>query len=266
MRKWWSILFVGCAWTMGAAPASVLAGNDAIEGAMHRGITMFWYDRAAWVTSDDLVANLHAERRSEIGGWVVTPSSNGWHVDYFGRESMADSVIYEADVVGNSVTNRKIHPKGSLQKLPAPALKLAMALQSARVELAKHSDWGPCVRANFNTIVLPADNDGNISVYFLTPQTVTDSFPFGGHYKVVISSANAVVSARKFSNSCITLAKPRATAGKTPEAMFLTHLLDPSPTEIHVFEQFPIGMPLYVGIATPRSIWKVENGKITAAD
>jgi hypothetical protein len=44
--------------------------------------------------------------------------------------------------------------------------------------------------------------------------------------------------------------------------MFITHLLDPVPTEIHVFTAFGSGLPLYVGVRDGRlySV-KVENGK-----
>jgi hypothetical protein len=44
--------------------------------------------------------------------------------------------------------------------------------------------------------------------------------------------------------------------------LFLTHSLDHQPTEIHVFEQYYVGVPVIVGVIDPRSFWKVENGTI----
>jgi len=51
-----------------------------------------------------------------------------------------------------------------------------------------------------------------------------------------------------------------------PSALVITHLLDPQPTEVHVFEQFSVGVPVYVGIASTRSMWKVEGGQIVQVD
>ncbi|WCT74085.1 hypothetical protein PQ455_02310 [Sphingomonas naphthae] len=244
------------------APGQPAPDQRAIDEAMRRGVTMFWYDRAAWVTTDDLVAKVSADRLRDLGGWVVTPRDDGgYHVDYIGQGEAADRVIYAADVTGRDVRNAIVHPKGTEPRLTGMAAAMALALVTARGEMARHADWRPCTPAMFNTIVLPPGRDGTTSVYFLSAQTDTGRYPFGGHYKVDVAADGRIVGARGFTNSCITLAK-----GGKPAALVVTHLLDPQPTEVHVFQQFALGVPLMVGIVPGNDLWRVENGRITHVD
>ena len=222
---------------------------------------MFLYDRAAWIASDDATARIPSARQVEVGGWVVTSTATGFHVDYFGKDSGAERVVYSADLNDGKVTNATVFPVASEPTLKEPALGMAQALRAAREEMKRHSDWRPCARAPFNTVVLPPDSDGTVPVYFLTPQTELDRFPFGGHYEVDIAANGSTARARSFTNGCITVSKPPLRGGATPAALFVTHVLDPHPTEIHVFEQFNIGLPVYVGTG-PKSVWKVEDGNV----
>jgi hypothetical protein len=237
------------------------AQNQAIERAIGRGKTLYLYDTAAWMASDDLVARLPQDRHGEVGGWVVTSSGDGLHVDFFGKGQAADRVIYAVDIQGKTVRNATVYPVAQAPALKDPALAMAKALRSAWSEMSRRSDWQPCTNARFNTIVLPPERNGVIPVYFMTPQTETGSFPFGGHYEVDIARDGSVASARAFTRACITMAKPMESDGSVPDSLFITHLLDPHPTEIHVFEQFYVGLPLYVGTGS-KTVWKVESGRI----
>ncbi len=160
----------------------------------------------------------------------------------------------------------RLYPKGGGPLLSGLALRMAHALVAARAEMDKHTDWHSCASAPFNTIVLPPENDNTIPVYFLTPQTENGRFPFGGHYEVDVGADGQVVSARPFTRACITLTKGDEKPDSKPVAMAITHILDPRPTEVHVFEQVSLGVPLYVGIVDPRSTWKVESGQIAPVD
>jgi len=234
--------------------------EDAVERAEMRGTALFWYDRAAWVTSDDLQARLPVERYAEIGGWIVTPAAGGYHVDYLGQGEAAERVVYSADVEGRTVRNAVIFPKGSEPMLGQTARAMARALGIARRAIEQRSDWTSCAPAPFNTIVLPPEG-GVIPVYFLTPQTQTDSIPFGGHYEIDVDERGKVGAQRAFSRSCIEVpANAGETDGNVADA-YLTHVLDAHPTEIHVFQQYGLGVPLMVATA-PQSIWRVENGQI----
>lgn len=228
---------------------------------MDRGRTMYLYDRAAWLTSDDLVKRLSRDRQPEIGGWIVTPAVGGLHVDYFGQGAAADRVIYSADVKNGAVGNAAVYRAAEAPTLGEPALQMARALRAGVAEMAGRNDRRPCANARFNSIVLPPGKDGVIPVYFLTPQTQRGSLPFGGHYKLDMSPAGKVSSSRAFTRSCVTLSHPPASSGARPAALVLTHNLDPHPTEIHVFQQYYAGVPLLVATG-PKTIWKVERGRV----
>lgn len=96
---------------LAAAQVRAAAVEDtSVERAIDRGRTMYLYDRAAWVTSDDAMMRVPKDRAPEIGGWIVTASARGLHVDYFGKEAAADQVIYSANVADQAVTNATCVP------------------------------------------------------------------------------------------------------------------------------------------------------------
>jgi hypothetical protein len=244
------------------AQKAVAAGQDApLERALDRGKTMYLYDRAAWITSDDLLARLPRDRQGEVGGWVVTPAATDLHVDYIGKGQAADRIIYSVDVNGETLSNAIVYPVAAEPTLKALALQMAHALRAAWSEMDRHSDWRPCANARFNTIVLPPGKDRTTPVYFLTPQTEAGSYPFGGHYEVDVADDGKIAFTRAFTHGCISLAKAAQNNGTNPVALMITHLLDPHPTEIHVFEQYYVGLPVFV-MTGPKSVWKVEGGRI----
>lgn len=246
----------------GPAVPSEHQAQSAVQRAIDRGRTMYVYDRAAWVTSDDLLARLPQDRRTQVGGWIVTPHASGVQVDYFGKDTAADRVIYSADVTGSSISNATVYPANAEPPLSTLALRMVKALRTAQSEVERHSEWRPCGSAPFNTIVLPPQQDGTIPVYFLTPQTEKGRFPFGGHFEVDIAADGGVASSRAFTRSCISLGEPQRNDGAAPVGVFITHLLDPHPTEIHVFEQHYVGVPVYVGTVNPQTVWKVTDDEV----
>lgn len=222
---------------------------------------MYLFDRAAWLTSDDLVSRLPKDRHAEIGGWVVTPTGGGVHVDYFGQDAASDRVVYSADVIQGVVRNPAVHRAAKAPTLSGPTLQMARAKQIAAAEMAGRKDWQPCANVRFNTVVLPPDKDGTVPVYFLTPQTKAGAYPFGGHYRIDISRHGKVTDSRTFTKSCLTLGKPPTSSGNRTAALVVTHNLDAQPTEIHVFQQLHVGVPLLVATGR-KTIWRVERGQI----
>jgi hypothetical protein len=79
--------------------------------------------------------------------------------------------------------------------------------------------------------------------------------PIGGTYRLE-TSGSSVISQRGFTRSCIALQSDTSAVG-----LMITHLLDPVPTEAHVFWSLWASKPMYV--ATPDgTLWIVEGGKI----
>ncbi len=246
--------------TLALSVTPVAAQDSVVEHIAARGKVMYLYDRAAWLTTDDMLVRLPQARHSELGGWIVTPVLAGAHVDYFGKNTAANRVIYAADLIDGTVANARVYPAGGGPTLAPLALRMLRARQAATAELGRHSAWRPCTSAPFNTIVLPPQANGSVAVYFLTPQTVANSLPFGGHFKVEVTADDKAGESRAFTRSCINLAKPQ-NQKDAPVAMFLTHLMDQHPTEIHVFEQLYAGIPLVVATG-PKQMWKIERGII----
>ena len=78
-----------------------------------------------------------------------------------------------------------------------------------------------------------------------------------------MDSAGKIVSERAFTKSCITMA-PQALANTTPAALIITHLLDPTPTEIHVYLSLLSRLPVYVGTTDAR-VWLVNGAAVFLA-
>src|SRR4051812_18268024 len=111
------------------AQAPSFADDNPIGRAADRGTTMYLFDRAAWLTSDDVLARLPSDRQGEVGGWIVTPLADGVHVDYFGKDAAADHVVYGADVKDGAVANALVYPSTAEPPLKEPALQMVRALR-----------------------------------------------------------------------------------------------------------------------------------------
>ena len=121
----------------------------------------------------------------------------------------------------------------------------------------------PCSKA-YNTVVIPRDDESGWLAYALAATTIPDALVVGGHYRVTVSEdGQTILVKRRFTKSCLVLSThPEDMPPDTKlAALTLTHLLDNTPTEIHVWLNLQCGLPLYVG--TPdRRMWRIEDGSI----
>jgi hypothetical protein len=66
-----------------------------------------------------------------------------------------------------------------------------------------------------------------------------------------------VLTTRPFTRSCLNM-PARPPQGSTPSMLVVSHLLDPEPTELHVFTSLTSRLP--VGVVTPdRRLWTVNG-------
>ena len=101
-----------------------------------------------------------------------------------------------------------------------------------------------------------------MDVYVLSSQTREGIFPFGGHSRATFSAAGALLSQRRFTNSCLDMSN-RPPAGSSEVAgLVVTHLLDPIPTEIHVFLSIWMNIPVFVSTGDPHRVWEVTGNRI----
>jgi hypothetical protein len=84
-------------------------------------------------------------------------------------------------------------------------------------------------------------------------------FPAGGHYRYIIGADGKLLSSRAFTKGCVNIdakAVPKNAAGYA-----VSHILDPQPTEIHVFVSYNTPVKLFVIIEGSKDLWEVGKGK-----
>ncbi|MFA6116456.1 MAG: hypothetical protein WC729_20835 [Sphingomonas sp.] len=237
--------------TLSPAVAQERIKTADLETVSRRGAQLYAFDQAAWHTTDTMLAKgLPREKMAAIRGWVVEPHGETLTVTYYGFEGAKPYAIYAADYAGGKVVAERV-----------PSTTEALSAQGERMALARAaaSETPPkrCVERSYNTVVLPPLADGTIPVYLLTPMVAKDAYPFGGHHEVDIGPDGRVAATRDFTNSCLTIAQPADSV-----MGFVTHLLDPHPTEIHVYLSLWMGKPIAVGTGKDVA-WMVEGAKVS---
>ncbi len=226
---------------------------QAMAVAMGRGQALYRYDQAAWHTTDTLIVDAPRDLVQQVRGWVVVPAENrGLRAIYYGGAAGAHFAIYSALWTGGTnVSERRVLRTADESRIDGEAARL-IALRDAvdSSQLSNCSTTRP-----FNTVILPASETGDVdSVYFMTPQTDANIVPMGGHHRVDFSGGREVAR-RSFTRGCIDVQRG------TGEGLFVSHILDPIPTEIHVFSAYATGLPIYVGTENAQygqRIWAIE--------
>ncbi len=232
-----------------------------LDWVLARGRLLFEIDRAAWVTTDDLRDRVGRAELGLVRGWTVERDGTGLVVNFYAGEGDARAVLYRGRVENRRVVSREVFREGARPLLTPLQRRLA----DARGAIARF-DERPCTNGPFNAAIIPPEApDGSIDVYALTAQTEANNFPFGGHFRATLAADGTLGGKRGFMRSCFNMERPARRGGSTPAAMFLTHLLDPIPTEIHVFMSIWIGLPVMVG-TIDRRIWSVEGSGISLVD
>lgn len=259
----WKISALLLAITLASASGvGAVTETDALKHAADRGRLLYAYDQAAWVTTDEMFKVLRDPHAAGVAGYIVEPASDGVvHVIYYRLDGLVPHAVFTAEVRGRSITASRALKAGDDDNLSSLANRLIKARAAAIAEAAKQR-MGRCANAPFNTVALPPETpEGPIPVYLLTPQTEDNLFPFGGHYEFDIAPNGYVAASRPFTKSCIKLPKRDIATNAEPAGVLITHLLDPTPTEIHVYLSLWMEEPVYVSTGEKR-LWRVERGNI----
>ncbi len=249
------ILLPALALLCGVGPAAAQSGSEqaTIDAAMRRAHLMYWYDQAAWHGTDDMLAN-GKEVAGRIGGWIVDGPAEEPLLIFYSKGSDPVPTYIARFRNGRLVEGRVA--RDDERNLITPARKRLIDAVAAARDALQRAKVAGCSDKPFNTIVIPADvEDGPVRVYFLTPQTATDSIPFGGHYLVEVDANGATRPVRRFTNSCISV-PTRQPDGAKSVALVISHLLDPVPTEIHGFSAMAARVPVFVATRDKRT-WRV---------
>lgn len=244
-----------------AAPSLALAQapDEAarVERANARGKLIYDFDQAAWHSTDVLLKKLPQGRRPELRGWVVEPDGDALSVLYFGLDGDKPYGLFEARFSGGKViSSREIKP-GQPRDL-TPRQQRMSAARGALTGLTVR----PCTRGPFNTVILPPESDAApVEVYVLSPQVTVGEYPFGGHFLVAIGADGKIASSRPFMKSCLNNSVP-----PNAFASMVSHMLDPTPTEIHVWLAWWTGKPVFVMVTETGQLWEVSTTGMRKVD
>ena len=234
----------------------------AVQLALDRGQLLYAYDHAAWHGTDDFRAKAQAagtwdEVGARSGGWIVDGSAGEPEIVFYDRDRQNPGALYVARFTHGGtrlVESRLVSPDE--QSPITPERRRLIDAQHLAYEAIAATDSRLCAEARPNTVVLPpATPSEPVLVYFLTPQTETGKFPLGGHYRVEVAPNGTAGPIRSFTKSCLTM----QVGDNRPVALQVSHLLDPTPTEIHVFFMFATKLPLYVATTSNGRLWVVES-------
>lgn len=241
------------------APLDDAQVTKALLDAEAAGRAIYLHDQAAAVASDAttrLKAFRQDGKQGRLGGWITEQREEGIVVTFVSSEPVPRAK-YRATV---SADGRVV---GGADALAEPTALTEYELGAAHARsTAATASFEPCSRA-YNTVVLPGANDaGGWTAYLLPGTTQHGVVPIGGSYRLDLdASGKSILKQRPFTRTCIALERPPEDKAREIVAMMITHLLDPTPTEVHVFWSLWARTPLYV--ATSEGNWLIEEGRIS---
>jgi hypothetical protein len=229
-----------------------------IAAAEQRGALLWRLDRAAWVTTDAFLPVWRDQPGVMLRGWVVEETGTERLVTYYGTTNGATVALARFGERNGRVTSRNPRVSGAAAQLTPAQARLVEVRERAIAYVGspggRQNRITSCANRAMNSVVIPTANaDGSHDVYLLTPQVENHIYPMGGHHRLRVPAA--------FTTSCLQIQS--GVPGRPdvrPEALTVSHILDPQPTEIHVFAALSLGVPVIVGI--DGRIFTVERDRI----
>lgn len=234
----------------------------AVQLASDRGELLYVYDRAAWLGTDDFRDHYPSDLTGQVGGYVVSGDQIRAELVFFDKSK--SKAVYRAAFAGGKLANNG-PPAPDRTELSALEKQLIWAKDKG-LEAFVEAKVGLCADAKPNLAALSPERPGGpIIVYMMTPQTDLSKFPLGGHFSVEVGQDGSVGKVRRFMNSCLEMKPDQVPKGAKPILFWTGHLLDPTPTEVHVFTSLASKMPIVVGTPNKR-FWMVKGNSIQAVD
>jgi hypothetical protein len=229
----------------------------AVERTAERGRLLVAIARAGFIASQDMLTRLSDPAGAGITGWIAEPQGNGLDVTFYAAGESGPVAVYRASVLGTRVVSREIF-LGADRPALSP-LQARMAAARAATDPIEHT---LCSERPFDVLVMPpAAPDGSIDVYQITPPS-RGRLLLGGHFRSTVAPGNTISETRGFAATCTEIDIPPAAAGTRPAPIGVTHLLDPAPTELHLYLAQIAGRPLLVATGEPQRVWLVTPDRI----
>ncbi|MEP6634617.1 MAG: hypothetical protein ABJA62_10470 [Luteimonas sp.] len=218
-----------------------------LKTAETTGLIIYRHDHAAEVATDAALRIRAFKKDKRVRGWITEERDGLITVTFINQTPAAlyrVTVSNAGDILGDVAVLESPSTLTEFEAGAATARTTALALQ-----------FQPC-SAKYNSVVLPGSTPKKWVVYLLPATTKNNVVPIGGTYRVE-TDGNTVVARRGFTYTCIALQNdPRAVS------LMITHLLDATPTEAHVFWSLWAHKPIYVVTPPYGTTWSIENGKI----
>jgi hypothetical protein len=253
--------------SVGSESHSPVAAQEAAQveratSAKARGALLWDYDQAAWHGTDRFQVDFKDGYPQGTRGYIVEPADSGGYdsIFYAERDGRLVAVARYRWSSGSTVTGGPVTSDNS-----ALSTKLEQMIRARQIALDSASDIKDlvyCSKSLPNTIVLPPEADGTVSVYLLSPTNDATVYPLGGHSRIDVSAAGKVVASRPFMKSCFPVTWKEEN-GQKPEAFFATHVLDAQPNEIDFFVSRNI--PIVMMIGAGGWIWPIAGGELYEA-
>ena len=211
------------------------------------GLSIYRHDRAAELATDAALKLRAFKKDKRLQGWITEERDGQITVTFLDQSPAA---LYRATVSNAGVV-------GGITVLDAPQTLTAFEAGAAGARaVAMASGFQPC-SDKYNSVVLPqaGGRDDEWVVYLLPGTTKKNVIPVGGTHRVHVKNGS-IVSSRGFTRTCITLQFERRTVG-----VIITHIMDTTPTEAHVFWSLWAHKPMYVATASD-TVWTIEGGEI----
>jgi hypothetical protein len=240
----------------------------AVERANKVGWRIFSHDIAASMATDELFRRELLPNDNRVRGWLTDEpepgTKDGVLVTFVGEVSGEFFALYRVFVPPGegTVDFTNLHT-------PAPLTESQRARWAARTAASKElKSRKDLCGERYNTVVLPpgTDDSENIRVYFLAATTKRNLMIAGGHFLYEYSAdGKSLKTQRAFTRSCLDLSLEKDPAKGEFKGIMFTHLLDPTPTEVHVFLGYNYGETIYLGTTESSMMWVIMGGAIVAA-
>ena len=229
-----------------------------LERSAARGRQLFAVARAGLLATQDMLSRVADPEAAGISGWVAEPEGNAMAVTFYSNGESGPAAVYRARVLGGRVVSRDTYLTGERPPLTGLALRQARAR-----DLSASDDQSSCTGQPFNVIAFPPENaEAPIDVYRISPPASRNRLPMGGHFRTTVAADGSLSESRAFSRGCLNVELSEVPAGSQAGPIAITHLLDPLPTEMHVFLSLFSGRPLVVAAGDPTRLFMVAGDAV----
>lgn len=236
--------------------------SPALGRAQSIGRAIYSDDDASARATDAMIA-AHVPADSVIGWVTQARGGDRYDVTFVGGTAEAAEARYVVHVTATGADVETLDPPRPLDADGAAMFRARNLVARSMKELAQQAGLEPCAPP-YNAVVLPAALRGETGwlVYLLAATTDPNRKILAGHLRVRVSGdGTSVLEATALSKSCLVAdGKPDI---KT-EGLYVTHLLDPTPIETHVFTSLLYKLPLLVS-AGGRN-WLIDGDHITSIE